>query len=568
MASWKRPLGTTLMVEAIGLGGFFVAALISFSADKVVPALALRWELAEALAQFFRWLPGLQFLGLAVAIGSSGGNRRENEKDDEELLSRSIVPAALLAVVFSAVVILAQPSLSATRSSILAVSSTFNSSLEAARRNLESGDLTLARSELEVCEAISNDDPRVEEVEERLANAELRAGRKEELAQEEPPAVKPQGAPSARDYYLKALAFSEKGDWFSAHWYASTAARIDPSYLDAKRLAATSWEALLARGGSAADKETAAFYSKKLEGYGLLRSGDPVGAYGVFKGLSEKKPLDPDVKRYLAESLVETEKTAFFKDEFDRALKGGTIGNVFLRIPEKAGTLRFLAATSVSFAEEAAYFRELEYLVISDGAVSASVRAPYAKLAGGSLFLLCVDREAKGGTYRPKWSPGPEPRPASVVPLELSIDVAYRVLMARERPSALQVVPAWRAISEAPAYGIDPEPLERDLVGRTGAPFALFASGLIGALAGARFRRRGGRFPRGLYLLVPFMAAAGLPAFVMMERMDALLAEWTARAVPGLAAIWAAAGARTILLALAVVLVAGTRTDRSRSEES
>ena len=568
MASWKRPFWTAILVEALGLGGFFAAALLSFSADQVVPSLALRWERASALSDFFRWLPGLQFLGLAVALGSAGGGRREAEKDDAELLSRAIVPAVLLSALLSAVAILVIPSLAATRSSVLELSSSFNSSLKAARTSLEAGDLAAARSELEACEAISNDDPRVEEVEEKLANAELKAKKAMASAQPEAPApASPAGTLSAKDYYFKALGFFDKEDYFSAHWYASTAARIDPAYLDAKRLAAKAWEELLKRGGNAEDKETASFYSKKLEGYGLLRSGDPVGAYVVFKELAEKKGSDPDVKRYLAESLAETEKTAFFKDEYDRALRGGALGAVFLRIPGKGADLRFLAAANASFAANAVYFREFEYLEASGGQTQVSVRAPFAKLSGGKLFLLCVERETGRGAYRPSWEKGPLTGPGSFLQLELDPDVAYRVLLARERPSSLQLASAWRAVAEARAFGVDTVPLERDLVGRTGTPFALFASGLLGALAGARFRRRAGKFPGGLYLLVPFMAAAGIPAFLMAERVDALLSEWTARAVPGLDAIWVAALARIALLALAVLLVAGTRVDRSRAEE-
>lgn len=108
MASWKRPFWTALLVEALGLAGFFAAALVSFSADNVVPSLALRWEWAEALSGFFRWLPGLQFLSWRRAR-RNGGNRREDEKEDEELLSRAIVPAVLLSAAFSAIVILALP---------------------------------------------------------------------------------------------------------------------------------------------------------------------------------------------------------------------------------------------------------------------------------------------------------------------------------------------------------------------------------------------------------------------------------------------------------------------------
>ncbi len=561
-SAWKKPLGAALLVEAVGLAGFFASALISFSADRVLPSFAFRWERTEALLDFLRWLPALQFLGLAIALGSSEGS-------DDEIASRAIVPAALLAIAFSALTLIAGPLLADARSSMLESSALFRSSLDAAGKALASGDLPRARSELGLCEAIAGTDPRVEQLEERLLNAELKAGKAASPAPAEEPPGKAD-AKNARDYYLKALEFSDSGDHFSAHWYAQTAARLDPTYSDAKRLAAKSWEALLARGGSAAEDENAAFYARKLEAYGLMRAGDPVAAYAIWRELAAKRGSDPDVKRYLAESLAEAGKVAFFKDEYDGAAKGEVFGEVFLRLPSKEGPARILAAAGASFAGEAAYFRELEYLEASGGGAAprALVRAPFAKLSGGRLLLLCAGREPGSATYRPRWDAGAAPAPANVLETGLQVEVAYRVLAARERPGSLGVVSAWKAASEAPAYGADPTDALRDLVTRTGAPFALFASGLLGALAGARFRRRGGRFPRGLYALAPLMAAAGLPAYLLAERVDALLSSWAAAAARGFAAVWIAAGARTLLIALALLVVAGSRGERGSEEEA
>jgi len=579
VASWKKPLGAALLVEAIGLAGFFAAAAARFSANEVVPSLAFAWERAEALLGFIRWLPALQFLGLALALGSSGEG--DSEAEGEALAAKAVVPAVLLSAAFSAFALLAGPALEASRSSILAASATFNASLGAARASREAGELDKAKAELAVCAAIAPKDGRLAEETGLFETALLKARQAEKAP---PPAPEP-AAPgadrkTASEYYRKALAYSAKGDQFSAHWYAQQASRLDPSLTEAKRLAATSWEALASRGGE--DPEAAEFYARKLEGYGLLRSGDPVGAYIVFKALAARNPEDADVRRYLAESLAEAEKAAFFRDEYERALAGGELRRVFLSLPAagakpgrsasaaaapEAGKARILAAASASFAEGAAYFRELEYLEAGPGGASlALVRAPYAKLAEGRLLLLCVEREGSSRVYRPSWSGLPAQGPSSYLPIDLKPELAYRVLAARSRPASLDLVSAWRALPEAAAYGADTRPAARDFAERTGTPFALFAAGLLGALAGARFRRRSGgpgkSFPRRLYALVPLMAAAGLPAYLAARRVDALLSAWAAAALPDRRAAWLAGLVRAALLVAALLVVAGARADR------
>ena len=87
----------------------------------------------------------------------------------------------------------------------------------------------------------------------------------------------------------------------------------------------------------------------------------------------------------------------------------------------------------------------------------------------------------------------------------------------------------------------------------------MFTAAALGALAGGRFRRRRRRFPRGLYALTPFMAAALVPLFLISSRIDELISAWSAKIAPGLCCLLLAAGIRTLVLFLAVLLMAGAR---------
>ena len=440
MNSGRRIFGVAFLIDLIAYACFFAYSLASYSATKIVPASALRWEAIDALSGFMKALAGLQFLGLAVALGSSKGRT-------EELIQVAIFPIVLLTALLAAFALVAGPQVAATRSGILSASATFGSSLDAARSALATGDLAQARAEFGVCQAISRKDPRLDEVESRLVAAELKV-RRDAIPQAPASKSQPKDPVAAKDYYLKALDFAAKGDYFSANWYASTAARLDPSYTDARRLAATSWEELHKRGADPTDQARAEFYMRKLEGYGLLSSGDPVDAYRVFKELSDDKHADdPDVRRYLAESLAQTEKAAFFKDEVDAALATTIVSDIFFRVPstaegpkaaDKSAPMRFIAAKDAAWAGDALYMREFEYLETDSGRLRAFVRSSFAKLTDGKAFLVCVERDHPAQVYKPTWSVGPLSGPASLVELPLLPESAFQRLLGRgstPRPS-------------------------------------------------------------------------------------------------------------------------------------
>jgi hypothetical protein len=558
MNNGQRTFGVAFLIDLLAYAGFFCYSLASYSASRIVPAFALRWEAVDALSGFLQALAGLQFLALAVALGSSKGKT-------EDLVQVAIFPIVLLSALLAAFSLIAGPQVEATRSSILSASSTFSASLDAARSALASGDLTRSRSEFGVCQAISRKDPRLDEVESRLVAAELKA-RRDTISKPVQSLAQPKDPVAAKDYYLKALDFAAKGDFFGANWYATAAARLDPSYTDARRLAATSWEELHKRGADPTDQARAEFYSRKLEGYGLLNSGDPVGAYRVFKELSDEKHADdPDVRRYLAESLAQTEKAAFFKDEVDAALSASIVADIFFRVPESGGAgksaaplLRMIAAKDAAWSGGALYFREFEYLEAGQGGLRALVRCPYAKLTDGKAFLVCVERDRPAQVYKPVWSAGPSSGPASLVELPLLPESAFRALSARVEPSSLSLVQAWEAAGEAKAFGIDPEPIIGDLLARSALPFAIFTASALGALVGGRFRRRGA-FPKRLYALVPPMAAALTPLVLLASRIDALISAWSLKILPSLSSLLLAACIRTLVLFLAVLLMAGAR---------
>ncbi|HUW40031.1 MAG TPA: hypothetical protein VMV90_03405 [Rectinemataceae bacterium] len=554
-----------LLIDAMALAFFFSGAVAGYSANIVIPALALKWETTGALLEFFRWMPMLQFLAIAVALGTVEGR-------GDELVASAILPAAVLSAMLAAAAITAVPGLEGAKAAALRSSGLFNAALADTRQALDAGELAKAEASAARARAISPSDRRLVELGGVLSAALARAP-----AEKPPPAAPPAPpnaiASGAKAYYLAALKLFDKGRYFEANWYAQTAARIDPTYIDAKRLAATTWERLAAKSVDRSDEARAAFYGRKLDGYGRLVSGDSIGAYRIFSELAIAHGSDPDVRRYLAESLAAVKKSAFFTGEADAAFAGTVLGPVFLRIPTKDGGLRFLTAREAAWGDNALFFRQVEVLRTAapsrGGAETFHVYSAYGKLSQDTLFLTCVDERHPSIAYMPRWMAGPSDGIASALDMPLAPDEAYRLIASQVAPRSLSLPAAWRAASEDAVYGIDPRPLIAALLARSAIPFAVFTAAALGIFAGVRFRRRKNRsaheparsFTRGHYLLVPFMAAALIPVLVLTERIDLLISTWSARVVPGLGALGLASGLHALVLFLAVLLLAGAGTE-------
>jgi hypothetical protein len=563
----KRSLAATFLVDLAAALIFFGLALYRFSAGVALPSFSLRWELCEAALLLFRWLPALHFLAFALALGSAP---RKAE------VIASILPAAVLTAIFALAVLLGGPAIEKSRVSMEGASGRFNAALEESRAELQAGRIEEARKAFAVVASIDDDDPRVVDLEKKLSGAELKAAQSmESVATPSPKAVAAEPE-AAAEYYRKALEYYGKRDFFSANWYASEAARIDPRLADAAKLAAKAWKEAFVQGSSPDDSKRAAFYARKLDAYGRLRARDYLEAYRLFSALSGEDKADPDVKKYLEESRAGLESVAYFKDEATAALASTVYPRFFAAIspakdPASPGEkpLLVLAAREAGFTPSAAFFTDVEFLDSSGttaGSPGLRIRAEGAKLSGGRLFFTSVERGRPSSRSLPAWNlpagaaagagASPLESPPSSVAFPLSPSDAFLVAASRTAPESLGVVQLFQAAQALPRFGLDPAPLILELLKRLGLPFALLSSAILGAFLGGRFRMPEGRPRRGSWLALPLMAAVSALAFRALDQVDGLISLFTARLVPGLAALGASAGIRTAFLLFALILAA------------
>lgn len=562
MAVSKRCVLATVAIDLVAGLGFFGLSLYRFSAGLAIPRLSLSWELCEAALLLFSWLPALHFLSFSLALGSS---------PREEEVMGAILPAAFLSALLACALLLGNPALERRKTGIERASARFNASLAESRAALQEGRLIEARKAFAVVASIDSADDRVAELEESLSGAELRAS--QSLAPVAAPAPKPTekiGPETASEYYEKALDYYGKRDFFSAQWYASEAARIDPRLTDASLLATRAWKEGLSRGGSPQDEKRAAFYARKLDAYGRLRAGDFLEAYRLFSILAAEDKSDPELRNYLAESRAGLERVAFFKDEETKALAGNAYYRFFAvlkpaKSPSSPGEapLLVLAAREAAFTSSAAFFSDVEFL---DGSGSTAgypglrIRAEGAKLSGGKLLFVSVDRERPSLRELPAWNlpaaSAAQAEPPSSVDLPLSPSDAFLIAAARSAPQSLGVLQLFQAATIAPRFGLDPSALVLELLRRLGVPFALLSASILGAFVGGRFRMASGQ-PRGIsWLSLPLMAGVSALAYRAAEQVDGLLSLFASRVASGLASLGVSAGIRTAFLFVVIVLAA------------
>lgn len=529
---------------------FFALAAWKRSAAIVIPAYALKWETAEALLNLIRWLPAVQFLALALALGSTEGKR-------EDLFRGFILPAAVLSAILAAAALVLAPGYETSRAAVEASSSRFNATLEATRTALDQARPDEARALFAVLDAIDRKDARVVELKDRLLGAEQRAARKAAGEAEgtrissRNPAEAAKSLASAKDYF-------RQRDYYSAHWLAERALELDPGLAEAKRLGERAWGEILAQGTGAEDAARASFFARKLEAFGRLRSGDSVGAYARFLEMSKTSPSDPDVRRYLAESLAGIEAEAFFRDEAEVAAEARVFPAFYAILPSKDGRTRALKAREVAFAPSVAYLMDAEYLELDkDGTISLQVATPWAKLLEGRLLLESVERERPDLVHRPV-AAGGERAPLH---LEIALDplTAYRLTVGLRIPASASVLDLFQGGRLAPGYGISDLPYFLELLRRLGLPFALFGASILGALIGLGLRKPEGKPRKLAWLSLPIMAGATAITWLALVDVDRSTSLWILHLVPGPASLVLSGGIRFVLLALLVILAAGLR---------
>lgn len=206
------------------------------------------------------------------------------------------------------------------------------------------------------------------------------------------------------DLVCKARKAFEDEKWLDAHYFARMAIRVsepkDISVSDAEKISFEAWKKL-SEVENTGDKELAALFSRKMEGYNALIRGDYLESYYIFNELQrQNRTPDPDVERYFALAKNNLEGQYFFNDEYKDLQKYESVSNLHFAIKhadkssevyfargvtslKKQGNLvRFLRDFSITYFDEKGQFVKM-------------ISAPYAKMFSVPVNLISLEQKLK-----------------------------------------------------------------------------------------------------------------------------------------------------------------------------
>jgi len=441
---------------------------------------------------------------------------------------------------------------------------------------------------LEYYERYLSIDPRYQRVLDR--RDELRRGLA--ASPSEKPRPEPQPVPRVQDlsagkspYELLRLAqgFFDKEDYFSANYYATLAAELDPKREDAQRLAARAWERIRSRQFSREQKAEAEFYRQKMRGYQLYQGGDYLAAYYHFLELQRQKSGDPDVVHFLGESRYKVAQETFFLGEARAAdLLPGTQDLLFVN-PRQDGARELVSIGRMASGPEGTFFRNIEVVRFGGGASPYHYLASYGKLkrieavrgqpgSAGRLDVLLhgIDRQTRGLDLLPRVLEGAEKPGSRELRYLLQLSPAQEELEAlvapgsdmEDRLAGVSLTAIWQARRNAARYGQIEAFLAQEILMRLLLPFAFLNLGLLAMAVGWSYRFVSlGRRPALAYLFLPVFPVAATLLYSLYLRAHRILLGYALLAWQFRAALVALGVLEGVILAAMLVALAGQRSE-------
>jgi hypothetical protein len=573
----------------------FVFYLLAFAASAVysfirVPDLLaiFRWPYiwTDAFVRFVDYAIPLTVAALAASY-SLFLRRGRVVQPFYRLVSPQLTLLVVLAILYSVALLGFYPRSSGLLRELHVLTQVARGFLEKAQGLVQRGDLA---GGLEFYERYLSIDPRNQQALDR--RDELR--RSLAAAPSEKPRPEPQPVPRIQDlstgknsYELLRMAqdFFNKEDYFSANYYATLAAQLDPSRQDAARLAARAWERIRGRDLAKLDKEAAAFYQVKMRGYQLYQDKDYLAAYYHFLQLQKQKPGDPDVLRFLAGSRAKVAQEAFFLDEARAAdLLPGTRDLLFVN-PREDGAREIVSIARMASGQEGTFFRGIEVVRFGGRSAPYHYRARYGKLKAsetlqgqgqpkpaGRLDILLhgIDRQSRGRDLLPELLSGAEKPGSRELRYLLQLAPAREEVEALIAPSpaaqnslaGVSLTALWQAQGKAGNYGQIEAFLSQEILMRLLLPFAFLNLGLLAMGIGWSYRFVSmGRPPLLAYLALPVFPLVASLATSLYLRAHRILLGYTLLAWSFRPALIALAVLEGAILALMLVLLAAQKAD-------
>jgi tetratricopeptide (TPR) repeat protein len=550
---------------AVSFVAFCAWFFITFSVSQFLPAMRWEYALKQGFIFFMDFL--IPVHAAAIAVGASlaagsqvpravGGPAQPFNKVISSTVAAFLVITAGYAVLYEGV----YPGVHRRVSDMRYQSSLAREFQVESRTAEQKGQYRLALDALDRYLGINPGDKQGE-----AKRLELAAKAVRQAAAQSAPAIDEEGAEAldAQGLMEKAAYYEGLGDWWSAHFYAQSAASLDPRRIDALALAAkakAALEGMETRAGDARD-----LFKRKKAAYDLLNKGSDLEAYYTFTALARQHADDPDIKRYLGEARARVARTTFFLDEARRV---GSLPGVqqilFVDHAQQEAVLAVSIGKMVELPGGEAYFYDIEAIRYrpTDGSVQWHFTAPYGRWEKNSILMHCIDRNDARAQFVPKYLQGTRP-PAERALLAVAPGLPeLRALSARRSALADTGLNELFLMRGAlGSLGLSREALNVEMIMRFLMPFAFLITSMFAVALGWAFRMRTpGRLPLLPALLTPLVP--------IVLAVLTLLYVYAQQVVAGFAVIAFGLGAaivilgvlQAVLLGLSLVMLAGQTT--------
>ena len=371
----------------------------------------------------------------------------------------------------------------------------------------------------------------------------------------------------AQDYF-------EREDYFSAHYYANLAYRLDPNRGDAQRLAARAQEKIASKDLSSLELEEKRLYERKREGYEHFQNEEFFKAYQVFRELQDRYPQDADVISYLSKSEEQLRRETFFLDEAEQIdTLPGAAELLFVNYrDEDEREIVFIG--KLAGIDAGIFCKDIEVLRFGAQGLLYHYYAPYGKLRDGTLNLHGVDRlspERKEASREavPRYLSGATRLRGEQLPYMLSLKPALEQLptLRGGRPAStsaesLGFFTLWQARRQIGSYGYLESGISAEILRRLLLPFSFLVLCLLSVAVGWRFRARfSARLHWALLLpmpLFPIVASSLTGVYLHAQR---ILLDFVLLRLGFSISLIVFLVLQALLLLVTMIVLAGQRTD-------
>jgi len=554
---------------SLSLLAFFAYALLTFSATQFLPSMRWEYALKRGFVLFMDYLIPVHAAAVAVGASLAGVARARRApgaaaEPFNKLVSSTLVTFLVLTAGYTVLYEGLYPGARRGLSDMQYRSSLARQYMSQADAALKNGDY---RASLDAVDRYLAIDPSNKETADKRLELLARAAR------QSAPAPGPQVAgletmspdASAQALVDKAKYYTDRQDWFSAHYYAQAASALDPRRTDALRLAAQAAEKLGAILESEKDAKSALLFRQKKDAYDLLIGGNVVAAYYRFLELQKENPGDSDIATYLGIASDKVAKTTFFLDDARKMeTLPGTQNILFLNGAEKDATEAVYIGKMVEQAQGDAWFYDIEAVRYdSAGAVTWHFGAPYGRREGGSILMNCVDRTDTRVRFLPRYAAQGTRSPAemNLLALRPTVEQMRSLSLGRDALAVLGLAELWRMRADLGSFGLSRETLTVDMAMKMLMPCVFLILSIFSLSLGWAFRARYfGRLSFIAIIMMPLVPLVLSVLSLLYVHAHRVIIGFTVLAFGFTAALAVLAALQVVLLVVALIMLAGQST--------